>query len=187
MVLAAYEYNLLCNPFAATVSNRDDISAITRDDSKAAIYLGPRATSASLSPSHCPCILGAYEYGLHVATGYGTSSPSIHLSTTTATRPGTMANPPESQPLELNEAPIYSGFWSTAYDCDVSLCLHLATSAQLLRAESKTSGDRCIWALWGEQINRVSREGSAARGRGRIYGRVEALEELAICGTTDEE
>ena len=149
MVLAAYEYNLLCNPFAATVSNRDDISAITRDDSKAAIYLGPRATSASLFPSRCPCILGAYEYGLHVATGYGTSSLSIHLSTTTATRPGTMANPPESQPLELNEAPIYSGFWSTAYDCDVSLCLHLATSAQLLRAESKTSGDRCIWALWG--------------------------------------
>ena len=42
MVLAAYEYNLLCNPFAATVSNNDDISAITRDDSKAAIYLGPR-------------------------------------------------------------------------------------------------------------------------------------------------
>ena len=82
MVLAAYsyEFNLLCNPFAATVSNRDGISAITRDDSKAAIYLGPRATSASLSPSLCPCILGAYEYGLHVATGYGTSSPSIHLS-----------------------------------------------------------------------------------------------------------
>lgn len=98
------------------------------------------------------------------ARSYGTSSPSILLSTTTATRPGTMSNPPESQPLELNEAPMDSGFWSTAYNCDVSLCLHLATSAQLLRAESKTSGD--AYGLCGE--NRVSRGGSAVRGRGRI-------------------
>ena len=110
MVLAAYEYNLLCNPFAATVSNRDDISAITRDDSKPLYISAPGRQVHHFLPLVARVFWGAYEYGLHVATGYGTSSPSIHLSTTTATRPGTMANQPESQPLELNEAPIYSGF-----------------------------------------------------------------------------
>ena len=108
-IRVSYNTVQLCNPFAATVSNRDDISAITRDDSKAAIYLGPRATSASLSPSRSPCILGAYEYGLRVAT-VPVHHPSIHLSTTTATRPGTMSNPPESQPLERNEALNVEGF-----------------------------------------------------------------------------
>ena len=43
-----------------------------------------------------------------------------------------MSNPPESQPLERNEALNVEGFWTAAFDADVSLRLHLATSAQLL-------------------------------------------------------